>query len=487
MTTVRRSLAYSLADNYLGVVLQLLSTLVISRLLVPTEIGIFSVAAVLSGLASSFRDFGVAEYLIQEKELHAEKIRAALAANIGVSWLMAAMLFGGSGWVGEFYRQSGVTDVLRVLSINFLLVPFGAVTMACFRREMNYRPIFIINISSNVVGFVVVMACAWGGLSYMSMAWSSLAAIVWTVSLSIYMRPSTLPRWPSLQGIGEVIRFGRQATGIYLFSQMGRSAPEAVIGRALDMAAVAFYSRANGLMEIFNRTVLRAVMPICLPYFAMNARAGEDAKPGYIKALALLTGIGWPFFLFIGLLAYSAIRVLYGEQWLDSVPLAQILSLVAVCELPYYLSGEMLIAQGRIELATRLQFATQCFRLLALALVIPFGLPGACWGLLAAAVATGVVAHLMLRRVLGFHLQHLLAACKGSAILALFTVLPAFSLVQFNQVGEHNFVIMLIACSGLTVPAWLLSLKLLRHPLWHEISALGTAMWRRIRPSGSTA
>ncbi|WIV95931.1 lipopolysaccharide biosynthesis protein [Kinneretia aquatilis] len=481
MTTVRRSLAYSLADNYLGVVLQLLSTLVISRLLNPTEIGIFAVAAVLSSLASTFRDFGVAEYLIQEKELTADKIRASLAANIGVSWLMAALLFFGSSWVGEFYRQDGVTDVLRVLSLNFLLVPFGAVTMACFRRDMNYRPIFLVNISANIVGFIVVMACALGGLGYMSMAWSSLASIVWTVALANFMRPASMPRWPGLKGIGEVIRFGKQATGIYLFSQAGRSAPEAVIGRVLDMAAVAFYSRANGLMEIFNRTVLRAVMPICLPYFARAARAGEDAKTGYIKALALLTGIGWPFFLFIGLLAYSAIRILYGSQWLDSVPLAQILCLVAAAELPYYLAGEMLIAQGRIDLATKLQFATQCFRLAALALVIPFGLVGACWGLLLAALATGALSHALLHKIVGFRLQHLFEACRSSAMVAVLSFIPAWLLLQAVPLNADNFVRLLLAAAGLSIPVWLLAIRAFKHPLWLEFSTLGGALAQKLK------
>ena len=46
-----------MVDNYLGVVLQLASTLIISRLLTPDEIGIFAIAAVLAALASTFRDF----------------------------------------------------------------------------------------------------------------------------------------------------------------------------------------------------------------------------------------------------------------------------------------------------------------------------------------------------------------------------------------------------------------------------------------------
>ena len=62
-----------------------------------------------------------------------------------------------------------------------------------------------------------------------------------------------------------MVQFGKHAIGIYFFGQIGKSAPEAVIGRALDMASVAYFSRANGLMEIFNRSVLRAALPLCLP------------------------------------------------------------------------------------------------------------------------------------------------------------------------------------------------------------------------------
>ena len=47
----------------LGVALQLLSTMVLSRVLTPAEVGTFAVATVFAALASNFRDFGVAEYL----------------------------------------------------------------------------------------------------------------------------------------------------------------------------------------------------------------------------------------------------------------------------------------------------------------------------------------------------------------------------------------------------------------------------------------
>ena len=65
MNSVRKSILYSLAQNYLILVTQLITSMVLARILSPAEVGVFSVAAALSGLASVVRDFGVAEYLIQ--------------------------------------------------------------------------------------------------------------------------------------------------------------------------------------------------------------------------------------------------------------------------------------------------------------------------------------------------------------------------------------------------------------------------------------
>jgi O-antigen/teichoic acid export membrane protein len=98
----------SAADSYLSVMLQLASTMIIARVLTPAEVGIFAVAAVFSGLAGMFRDLGMAEYLIQEKNLTRQKVAAAMTLNIVVSWSMAATLVLGAPWAGDFYRNEGI-------------------------------------------------------------------------------------------------------------------------------------------------------------------------------------------------------------------------------------------------------------------------------------------------------------------------------------------------------------------------------------------
>lgn len=479
LNSVRRSLVFSLADSYLGVALQLVSGLIIARLLTPAEIGIFSVAAVFAALASYFRDFGVGEYLIQEKSLTTEKIRAALAANIGVSWLMAALLFFSSGPVAEFYRQHEVATVMQIQSVNFLLIPFGAVSMAYFRRALNYRPMFVAGLLSNTTSFVVATAAALAGFGYLALAWSSLAGVAVSIGYAVAVRPKDFPVWPSLAGLREVVSFGKHAIGIYFLGQVGRSAPEAVIGRALDMASVAFFSRANGLMEIFNRTVLRAAIPICLPYFAQEARAGQRTAEGYLKATTMLTGIGWPFFIFIGVIAYSAIRVLYGGQWIPSVPLAQILCVVSILELPYSLATEVMIAEGRIDQSNKLQFVVQGLRVASLALVFPFGLTGACWGLALSALAGTVASHRFLHQIIGLRFRETVRACIPSGAVTVLAAVPSLFVALFIEQTEANYLAVFAGCSLATGVAWMVSLKICKHPFWNEVVTIFEKMRQR--------
>lgn len=481
MANVRRSLAYTIADSYLALPLQLVGTMIISRLLTPAEAGVFAVAAVFSAFASTFRDFGVAEYLIQEKELRAEHIRAALTVNIAISWAMSLALFVGAPFAAEFYRTPGVAEVMRVQAANFLLIPFGAVTMAYFRRELDFRPIFIANLLANLTSFAVSTICAYNGLGYMSLAWSSLAGVAITVAASLWFRPASFPRWPGLAGIGRVVQFGKFASGIYVFGQLGRGAPEMIIGRAQDMVAVGMFSRGGGLIELFNRTVLRAVMPICLPYFAKNNREQGNILQGYLKVISYLTAIGWPFLAFSGLYAFAAIRIIYGPQWEDAVPLAKILCIAGALELIHYLAKEALIAAQDVRRSNRLQIYLQSARIIGLFAVVPFGLKGAAYGLMLASIVGFLIAQHELAGVIGLRYSDLFRAVRHS--LGVTTVVATGLLVMLwlDPVNETNFFRTGVAGGVITAVLWLLALRAWRHPLWFEIGAIASKVLRRGR------
>ncbi len=469
MGSVRKSLALSAIDSYLALVLQIGSTVILARILTPEQTGVYAVAVVFSLLASTFRDFGVGEYLIQEPEINDQILRAALTVNIAVSWSMGLLLFVAAPFVADFYRSDSVRAVMRVLAINFVFIPFGAVTMAWYRRELNFKPILIAGLAANLTSFTVVVALGLLGFGHMALAWSSLAGVVATVATAILLRPASFPRWPGLAGVKKVFDFGKFASGIYFFGQAGKGAPEMVIGRAQDMAAVGIFSRAYGLIEIFNRLVLRALMPVYLPYFARSVRDDGVPRQGLLTAVSMLTVVGWPFLLFMGIAAYPAIRIMYGEQWLDAVPLAQILCVAGAIEIIYHPAKEALLAQGLARQGNNLQMIMQALRVAGLLATVPWGLAGACWGLLLASLAGAVASHRYLVRLSGWSAADAWRALRPSLAVSAVTVLPFFALSLLLPIGEHNYLLAGLAGGLGCALLWLAALRGFGHPLWAEI------------------
>ena len=484
MSDVRKSFLLSSVDSYLAIALQLASTVIISRLLRPAEVGVFAIAAAFSTLASTFRDFGMGEYLIQARELDHSKIRAAFGLNIIVSWSMAAVMFAGAPAAALFYRERGVQDVMRVLALSFLIVPFGAVVQYWFRRQLDYKPVVISNVIASLTTFVVSVCLAWLGHSYMSLAWSTFAGIVATVLVAMYFRPRGFPRWPGLKGIREVFDFGKYTTAMYFLAQLGRGAPELIIGRVMAAADVGLFSRANGLVELFRRLLLKPVWYVSLPYFARAQREGGVLAPAYADVVGLLTVAGWPLLAYLALTSYSVVRIVYGIQWLDAVPLARIICLACAAELLFFLSREALLACGAAGRASVLQFQILAFEVLGLFLVVPYGLQGASWGLVVAAAGGLTAAHLHLRRTFGLQFGAILEAVRSSILITIWSVGPLAVAALFYPIGESNFVEWAVVGSVVGAALWLSGLRALKHPLWTQLVQLAQKLLinRRANP-----
>ena len=148
MASFRVSLAYSYLSKYLTLVIYFVTTIILARLLTPADIGIYTVASVFVGLGHLLREFGINNYIVQEKDLTTDRIRAAFTLNLLFGWSIALILYFTRTPIGSFYESEAVREVIGLLCINFLLVPIGAITFAYIRREMRFHHTLIIQVAS---------------------------------------------------------------------------------------------------------------------------------------------------------------------------------------------------------------------------------------------------------------------------------------------------------------------------------------------------
>lgn len=475
MTSVRTALMISFALTNGITFLQLGASIVIARLLSPNEIGIFSIAAAIVGIAQLFRNVGVANYLVQEKDLTNDKLRAAFGVQLVTSWFLGFLVFVSSGLVATLYNEEGVRQVMMVSSVSFLLAPFGGVTLTLLLRDMKYRERAVVDIASAMTHASLSITLAYFGFGYMSLAWASLGNTCTTVAVGALFRRRGLPWLPSFREVRSVLSFSLPTGGADILRYLRSTTPELVSGRMISFEAVAFLSRASGLIGIFQSVMGQAIGRVAFAYFPQEHRSGSNMKALYMKANSYLCVMAWPFFATLAILAEPAVKLLYGHQWIDSIPLVQILAGAAALAAPFSFTTSVLNAMGSAKTIFGIEAVLFVLAAGMVLIAANFGITAVAAVLVLLSACSSALCARYLHKLLavGFHDIFRSSAAAIPATLASLAI-PIW-VMYFSSI-ERTWIILTVSGFGAVV-GWLLSILIGRHPFSVEIIRAAKRVW----------
>ena len=469
--STRRHIAITFAAKYIELGLGFVSSVILARLLTPEDFGIYSIAASLVLIGYLFRNFGVGQFIVQVDELDDDILRAAFALTLMVSWTIGVGLLLLAPWAGAFYGNGGVTAVLRFLSLNFFLLPFGAITDAVLRRNLAFDKLAIMAIAAAAAALVVGVGAAWLGARYLAIAWAANASTLTTILLTLLFRPRGLPWRPGIRGMRRVFAFGVKVGSLDVINQGSDAATEMVVGKAFSLHDLGIYSRAYGAFMLFEYAFVEGVRPVVLPYLSEARRGQADLGEIYRQIIAYATILMVPFFTVLGLVAEDVILALYGDQWLASAPLLSIMCVAGGLLSLTVFFDQLLIAKGLPGQALSYQSIAQALRLGALLALATGRLE---WT--AGAVAVGALARAAL--VLRLAKRHFALApvrllgtlipAAGSALAVATLVMAVDRLLE----GSGLPLLRLAAVGVVAGMAWVAAIFFSRHPLSDEIRRL---------------
>ena len=474
MSATRHSFLFSFAEKYTVLLLGIVATMVLSRLLTPAEVGVYSLGAVLVALAQVVRDFGVGQYLIQEKQLDLVKLRAALATSLLVAWLLAALVLLASAPLAHFYGEPRLTLVLRLLSVNFLLIPFSALTLPMLRRQLRFRAIYAINGANSVVNLLVAVTLALLGYSYLSMVWAAVAGSCASLLVSLLVRPKELPWLPGRRGMRAIASFGVYATGGGLVDEAGVAAPDLIIGKLIGIDSLALFGKAQSVLNLFNQAITSAISPVVFPLFAARDREAGGAGPVYVRTVSYMTALAWPFFLFLACMALPLVKVLYGPQWSACTPLIRIMCLSSAVYSMFSMARYLFVATGQMRVQARLDAWAGGLKVAALLLAAPFGLVAVAWAVVFSTLVRSWLIYGCLRRFSNLDWRVLLPVLRKSlALCAISSPPPLCMLLWMPADMPHAIPLLALAGTALaTLLCWIAGIFLLKHDIVAEFLLL---------------
>ena len=466
----RRALLLSFVQRYTVLALRVVMLVVLARLLTPRDFGIFAAAAAIIAAGNVVTDMGAKQSLIGGAAPAATFAGGALGLGLATS-CVAAVAVNGAALLFVLPSPSGAALRMSLLALSaaFFLQPFASVAAALLMRELRFGVVSLAAIAGGAVQAVTTIYLAWAGFGPVGLAWGTVAELAATALVLCAIVPPPVPstaHWRALLGSG-----GRW-TLIQAAGRVGDLLVRLTVGAALGFGALGLFTRAQTIVQLFDRALTDGVKPVILPALSDRHRAGREVASIYRRQVVALAAFAWPFFAAVALLlAEPLVRLVLGPRWLAAVPAVRVLAagglfLPFVTGVSSYFAA--LDALGAwLPVALLLQVAR-------LALVFAgarVSLEAACAGLAATIAIEAVAAERSLRRLLGYRGGDFLRALRVSLAPTAAALAGAAGALLALRGHDAGPAARLAAAGGAGGVLWLLVVLGSRHPLRGEIAA----------------
>ena len=462
-------------------VLSFLSNVILSRLLLPAEIGVFSVAMAILAVLHALRDFGIGGYLIKEQDLTGDKIRTVYGVAILVSWSVAALIFFSRAALAGFYSAPQVAEILALLAINFLVLPIGQPAFVLLRREQQYARLAMIMFVSAFAGAAISIIFAMLGYGPIALAYGALANTGVSMALSLLSRPGHILMLPSLREWRDVCGFGGKSSLTTIIVQIGMQAPELLMGRYMGFAAVGLYSRGIGIAKIIEDAFIGAVSWVTGAELGSRHRSEQGLGELVLKTTNYTLIICWPALIFLALKSETIIRILYGEAWLPAAPLVLALCLARGIQMIVSQASPVYEGTGAVNLRLRNEIILQIISVGLLLAGVQYGLLAVAWLRIPLGIAVVAVHLSVFRAYADIGLRRMFFAIWRSMAVALGFAGALAGLIALEPAAMSRSPLLLAAEAFVMALIYFLLVVIFRHPIAADYWSVLKPMFSKFR------
>jgi O-antigen/teichoic acid export membrane protein len=297
----------------------LVSTLVLARLLVPSDFGLMALAIMVTSFLTWFAALGFAKTLILRQDLDRRGQGTVLTLTMGSSVLAALAAVGVAPLAANVFNDSRLTAIVAVMSTVLIVGGLASFYEAVLEGELEFRRRFVGYGAQSVVSTVVSISLAVAGAGVWSLVTGQLAGFATLALMLMALSPYRVrPRFDA-ELVPQLCREsgGFIAQGITGFLRWNTDS--VIVGSTFGTAPLGFYSMAFRLGDLSYWAISGPVSHVTFPAFARARERGEDIRGAFLSVLRMMALVGFPFGIILSAGAEPLTRALFGEKWLSMI------------------------------------------------------------------------------------------------------------------------------------------------------------------------
>ncbi len=358
--------------------LGILKTVILARLLTPSQFGIFGIAFLILGILEMVTETGVNVILIQENKKIDDYINTGWIVSIVRGIIISILIIIFTPLIVTFFNSPESKNILYLTALIPLLRGFINPAIIQYQKNLEFGNEFKFR---SVIVFVEVTASVIIALitkSENALVWGMVCAVITEIIMSfVIIKPTPKFKFDFAKLI-YMINLGKWITGAKVFDYLYSHLDDIVVGKLLGAYSLGIYQQSYRITSLPVIEISESFQRVTFPHYSKMIENKESIKSTYLKTLIYTVCLVVPFALIVYFFPTQIIMLVYGSGWLSAVPVIKVLAIFGVTKTLANSVFPILLAYKRQDLVMGLTLVG----IIALAITIypltlKFGLVGA--------------------------------------------------------------------------------------------------------------
>lgn len=379
-----------------------LVTLLLARLLSPSDYGIVSIVMIFVTLATILVQGGFNTALIQKKDVSADDYFTILIFSEFVASITFIIIFFSAPFIGKCYHSQELSSLLRVMAVVLFPGAFNSVQVAYITRDLRFKVLTKSTLAASLIAAVVAISMAFSGFGVWALIAQQLIYQTMTCVVTYCIIRWTPRGHFSFQSLKRLLPFGSKVFASNFITALFLDIRGLIIGRVYSSDALGYFNRGKQFPQAVMESVNTTIQTVLLPVYSKKQDSLDNVTEMVSKTLRLSSLILFPMMIGLSAVAEPLVSLLLTDKWLPCVPYLRIFSicyLFQAVQIPIIQSFKGI---GDSSTPLKLEIAKKAVELILLLSTIKMGLYPFALSLLAASVFSQVLNTISAKKVIRY-------------------------------------------------------------------------------------
>ena len=386
-----KGLFWSSVERFSNQGVQFVFSIILARLLSPSDYGIIAMVTIFFAVAQSFVDSGFSNALVRKTDRVEEDLSTCFYFNIGVGIIAYIVLFLIAPLVANFYNQPILSPIIRITGLGVILNSLCVVQQALFTIKIDFKSQAKITLSATVISGIVGIILAYQGYGIWALVWQGVASSIVRMGL-LWLMSKWRPRTGfSKSSFNYLFGYGSKLLASGLLDTIYNNIYPIVIGKFYNPAQLGNYSRALGWAQLPSANITSILQRVTFPVLSAIQDDTLRLQNSYRRLLKLSAFIVFPLMMGLAAIASPLIRVILTAKWDGCVLYLQILCFALMLYPIHAINLNLLQVKGRSDIFLRLEIIKKIIGVVILIITIPLGITAMCLGMVFSSIICLIV------------------------------------------------------------------------------------------------